>query len=107
MTQVRLTQVGLTFNDLPDLPQIAVLERIAARLWAAGEVAALWLGGSIARKEADAHSDIDLRVGVRPDALPQWLEPDMSALSAMIGETVAGVHAQRWDRTATRRRMQR
>ena len=90
---------ALIGGSLPDLPQIAILERIAARLWADSEVVALWLGGSIARGKADAHSDIDLRVGVRPDALPQWLEPDLPALSAMIGETVVGVHALRWDRT--------
>ncbi len=90
---------ALTLDTLPDLPQIAVLTRIATRLWADSTVLALWLGGSIARGKADAHSDIDLRVAVSPDALPEWLEPGMAALSALIGETVVGVHALRWDRT--------
>ncbi len=89
----------LTWDSLPDLPQIAALKRIASRLWADSTVLALWLGGSIARGEADAHSDIDLRVGVRPEALPQWLEPDRPALSERTGETAVGVHAGRWDRT--------
>lgn len=99
MTQINLTQAGLTSNGLPDLPQIAVLKRIAARLWTDTEVVALWLGGSIARGKADAHSDIDLRVAVRPEALPPWQEPDLLMLSALIGETAVGVHALRWDRT--------
>ena len=89
----------LMLDSLPDLPQTAVLTRIAVRLWADSEVAALWLGGSIARGKADAHSDIDLRVAVRPDALADWQEPERAALSALIGETVVGVHALRWEGT--------
>ncbi len=89
----------LRLDALPDLPQRRTLERVAARLWAEDEVAALWLGGSIARGEADPHSDVDLRVAVRPDALVRWQEPDRAALSALIGETVVGVHALRWEGT--------
>ncbi len=89
----------LTLDSLPDLPQIAVLKRITTRLWADSEVIALWLGGSIARGKADAHSDIDLRVAVRPETLADWQEPERTALSALIGETVVGVHALRWEGT--------
>jgi len=89
----------LTLDRLPDLPQTAVVRRIAARLWREADVIALWLGGSIARGEADAHSDIDLRVAVPADAQQRWQEPDLSALSALIGETVVGVHALRWEGT--------
>ncbi len=89
----------LALDSLPDLPQSAVLTRIAARLWTDAAVVALWLGGSIAREEADAHSDIDLRVAVRPEALAGWQEPERTALSALLGETVAGVHALRWEGT--------
>lgn len=89
----------LVLKTLPDLPQITVLKRIAARLWADREVVALWLGGSIARAKADAHSDIDLRVAVRPEALADWQGPTIDTLSALIGETIVGVHALRWEGT--------
>jgi len=38
-------------------------------------------------------------MAVRPDALPEWQEPDLAALSALIGETMVGVHALRWEGT--------
>jgi 8-oxo-dGTP diphosphatase len=89
----------LTLDGLPDLPQMDTLKRVAARLWNETAVVALWLGGSVARGKADAHSDIDLRVAVRPEALARWQEPDLAALSALIGETVVGMHTLRWEGT--------
>ncbi len=77
------------------------LKRVTARLWAEPDVIALWLGGSFARGAADENSDFDLRVAVRPEALPRWQRADMTAqdLSAQIGETVAGINPMRWEGT--------
>ncbi len=89
----------LTLDALPDLPQMETLKRAAARLWDAEEVVALWLGGSIARREADAHSDVDLRVAVRPEALAGWQDEDLDALSARLGEAAVGMQTLRWEGT--------
>ncbi len=92
----------LTLDGVADLPQKETLRHIAARLWADPEVAALWLGGSFARGAADENSDFDLRVAVRPEALPRWQKADASAqdVSGLIKETVAGMHTLRWEGTA-------
>lgn len=87
----------LRLNALPALPQVTVLGRIARRLWENEDVAALWLGGSFAREEADEHSDLDLRVAVRPDTQPQNLDPP--ELSALLGETVVGTQSLSWEGT--------
>ncbi len=91
----------LTLNGVADLPQKETLERVTARLWAEPDVAALWLGGSFARGAADENSDLDLRVAIRPEALPRWQKAEMTAqdLSAHIGETVAGTNPMRWEGT--------
>lgn len=91
----------LTLDGVADLPQKETLKRLTARLWADPAVAALWLGGSFARGAADENSDFDLRVAVRPDALPRWQRADMNAedLSALLGETVAGTNPMRWEGT--------
>ena len=91
----------LTLDGVADLPQKETLRRITARLWADADVIALWLGGSFARGAADGNSDFDLRVAVRPDALPRWQRADMTAqdLSAQLGETVAGINPMRWEGT--------
>ncbi len=86
----------LTFGSLPRLPQMATLRRVAAALWAKEEVLALWLGGSFARGEADAHSDLDLRVAVAGDSFDAWSVADPSPL---IGEPIVGVQLMIWDRT--------
>lgn len=70
----------LELELLPDLPQSAFLKRLAPRIWAQHEVVALWVGGSLARGEADAYSDVDLHVAVTPDALADWREPDIDTL---------------------------
>ncbi len=85
----------LTFNSLPDLPQVATLKQIAASLWQRNDVVALWLGGSFARGEADEFSDVDLRVAVTDGSLDAW---SVDAPSFLLGETVVGVHSMSWDR---------
>ena len=92
----RATQ-ELTLDGVGNLPQKETLRRITARLWADPDVVALWLGGSFARGGADGNSDFDLRVAVRPEALPRWQRADMTAqdLSAQLGETVAGINPMR------------
>lgn len=91
----------LTLDGVAHLPQKETLKRITARLWADPDVIALWLGGSFARGAADENSDFDLRVAVRPDALPRWQRVDMTAqdLSAQIGEPAAGINPMRWEGT--------
>jgi hypothetical protein len=66
---------GLNLDALPDLPQRPLLAELARDLWDDPSVAALWLGGSLARGVGDAHSDVDLRVALTgldqaPDTLP-------------------------------------
>lgn len=58
----------LELSGVPDLPQRATLMRVAQALWADPDVMALWLGGSLARGEGDAHSDVDLRIALPPSA---------------------------------------
>lgn len=82
---------------LPSLPQVAALRRMVSALWTQGDVAALWLGGSFARGEADADSDLDLRVAVAPDRLPAWAELDPVLL---LKEPVVGVQKMGWGGTA-------
>lgn len=59
---------GLNLDALPDLPQRPLLRELSLALWADPAVAALWLGGSLARGAGDAHSDVDLRVALAPPA---------------------------------------
>ena len=58
----------LDLSTLPDLPQRALLTALAWDLWADPSVSALWLGGSLARGDGDAFSDVDLRVALAPPA---------------------------------------
>lgn len=58
-----------------DLPQTPRLVRVAADMWADPNVAALWLGGSLARHAADVYSDVDLRIAVRPEAFDAGAAP--------------------------------
>lgn len=74
-------------DSLPALPQVEGLRRVASTLWEQDDVVALWLGGSFARGEADAYSDMDLRVAVRPEALDQWRGSD---LRLIFGESLVG-----------------
>ncbi len=63
---------------LPALPQSRRLAEVAADLWADPNVAALWLGGSLARGAGDRYSDVDLRIAL----LPPVYDPDLPPESA-------------------------
>jgi hypothetical protein len=63
-------------QSLPTLPQSNRLRASVSDLSADPQVAALWLGGSFARGEADPYSDIDLRVALQagayePERIPE------------------------------------
>jgi predicted nucleotidyltransferase len=72
------------------LPQHPRLVRVVAELWRDPVVAAIWLGGSLARGAGDAWSDVDLRVAVAPAAF----DPDaVPAGAARLVAEVVGMHA--------------
>lgn len=67
-------------HNLPDLPQLEGLSELLARLEGDSNMTAAWLGGSLARGNADVYSDIDLRIAVNAEIfnlerLPEPLEP--------------------------------
>jgi predicted nucleotidyltransferase len=70
----------LDFSRLPELPQTALLKEVATGLWQRNEVAAIWLGGSMARGSADAYGDIDLRIAVTQQAFEKWETPDFELI---------------------------
>ncbi len=72
----------LDMEVLPYLPQLEALKEAAPRIWECPEVVALWIGGSIARGNADCYSDVDLRVAVLPEALEAWRHLELNALFA-------------------------
>ena len=84
----------MNLASLPPLPQVLALRRMVSALWAQEDVAALWLGGSFARGEADAYSDLDLRVAVAPDRLSAWAELDPALL---LGEPIVGTQRMDWE----------
>lgn len=67
----------LQLDDLPPLPQSQTIRALAPRLWENEHVAAIWLGGSLAAGTGDSYSDIDLRVAVSPEDLPEWETSDL------------------------------
>ena len=76
---------ALNLDALPDLPQRPLLIEIAQDLWDDPTVAALWLGGSLARGAGDAHSDVDLRVAfAAPAAVPEALPASAHRLAARV-----------------------
>jgi len=76
---------GLNLDALPDLPQRLLLTELARDLWDDPAVAALWLGGSLARGMGDAHSDVDLRVALAPPAaVSETLPASAHRLTARI-----------------------
>src|SRR5579871_6407057 len=79
----------LSLDALSDMPQRSNLRFLATALWREESVVALWLGGSLARGEGDAFSDVDLRVGVRPEALEAWQSQDFTTLFG--GKVLANV----------------
>ena len=75
---------GLNFDALPDLPQRLLLIELARDLWDDPAVAALWLGGSLARGAGDAHSDVDLRVALATPAVSETLPASAHRLMARM-----------------------
>jgi len=76
---------ALNLDALPDLPQRPLLMELAQDLWADPAVAALWLGGSLARGVGDAHSDVDLRVAF---AAPAEITESLPASAHRLAERV-------------------
>ena len=72
----------LLLDTLPAFPQRATVIEICTRLWKHDDVVALWLGGSLARGDGDAFSDIDFRVAVAPQDLPLWKTPPLEEIFA-------------------------
>jgi hypothetical protein len=75
-------QKGLQLDTLPAFPQRATIMEICTHLWRLDDVAALWLGGSLAREAGDVFSDIDFRVAVAPQELPAWKTPHFEQIFA-------------------------
>ncbi len=71
-----MSNTTLSFEQLPDLPQVEHLEKMATQLWDRDDIIAIWLGGSFGSGKADRYSDVDLRLAVTAEALKQWQEPD-------------------------------
>jgi predicted nucleotidyltransferase len=80
---------NFALDALPDLPQVAFLAQLLPTLWQRPDVEALWLEGSLGRGNADLYSDIDLYVGVTPDAHDGLRALDVAAL---FGEVYAAHH---------------
>lgn len=75
----------LNLDALPVLPQRPLLMELAQDLWADPAVAALWLGGSLARGVGDAHSDVDLRVAfAAPAEIAEALPASAHRLAARM-----------------------
>jgi len=81
---------SLILDNLPPLPQVQDLRRLAERVWQQEGVVALWLSGSFAHGVADAYSDVDLGVAVSSEAFGWWERPDFELLFA--GELVGRFH---------------
>ena len=81
--------LDLNLGVLPQMAQEQTISWLAPAVWVVERVVALWLGGSLARGEGDAYSDIDLRVAVDPADLEAWRAMDTQALT---GGQVAGGH---------------
>ena len=67
---------SILFENLPLLPQVIELRRLAQVIWQKEGVIAMWLGGSFACGVADEYSDVDLRLCVSTECLHQWEQPD-------------------------------
>lgn len=62
----------MTFDALPDLPQVKALRTFCGRLWRVEGIVAIWLGGSFASGKADRYSDVDLRVAIAGEQISSW-----------------------------------
>src|SRR5690348_15427387 len=74
------SQAELQLDDLPPLPQSQAIRDLAPRLWKNEQVAAVWLGGSLAAGTGDIYSDIDLRVAVPAEDLAEWETSDLHSI---------------------------
>lgn len=84
-------------TTFPALPQVDLLRQSVKAIWKREEVAAVWLGGSLAAGTADQYSDIDLRIAVTLDTLEAWKTVDASQL---FGRTCVGEKIQPFGPTA-------
>jgi hypothetical protein len=66
--------------NLPDWPQIRILDLVVDRLCERPEVVQIWLGGSFASNTADRYSDVDLRLAVEPGSFEDWVQADLASL---------------------------
>ena len=87
----------LTFDKLPELPQVPLLKAVAVNLWQQPGVVALWLDGSLARLAGDPYSDIDLRVAVENEYFTHWETPKFERL---FGYSPLAHHLMRFGDTA-------
>ncbi|MGH2479063.1 MAG: hypothetical protein ACRDHW_05350 [Ktedonobacteraceae bacterium] len=79
----------LQLGALPNLPQRTTIEEISAHIWHNYEVAALWLGGSLARGAGDLFSDVDFRIAVPTEQLAHWKTPrfeDIFRSAPVVGQ---------------------
>jgi len=76
-------------DTLPDFPQVAFLQQLLPALWQRPAVEALWLEGSLGRGNADLYSDVDLYIGVTPEAHASWRALDVAGL---FGDAYAAHH---------------
>lgn len=65
----------LDFASLPSCAQHDLIVSTSNRIWLSQDAVAIWLGGSIASRCADAYSDVDIRVAVVDGAFMAWQEP--------------------------------
>ena len=81
---------SLVFDTLPALPQLNPLLPFARDVWQRPDVVALWIGGSIARGNADLYSDVDTVIAVQDGVLETWKQ---TWVPSLFGETVVGYKA--------------
>lgn len=74
-------------ETIPSLAQRQIVERIVAVVASDPRVAAAWLGGSLARGNADAFSDVDVTILI-DDADVASFVAQLDQLADRIGPTV-------------------
>lgn len=57
-------------------PHALLIQEMASRCWAEGDIQAIWVGGSLAAGRGDQYSDVDFRIAVEPGHLDRWTSPD-------------------------------
>lgn len=74
-------------ETIPSVSQRQIVERIVAVLEADPRVAAIWLGGSLARGNADAFSDVDIAILIDDADVPSFIA-QLDRVVDRIGPTV-------------------